>query len=179
MVSQHNELRQQKYASYVNAAAKEYNVSPSLIYGIIETESHFNPFAVSKANAYGLMQIIPSTAGRDVYDKVLNKPGMPSKQTLFDAQANIHIGTAYLHILQTRYLVKINTWLSRHYAIISAYNGGAGNVFNTFSRDRAAAPDVINRLTPLQVYSKLTTAHPKAESRRYLEKVLEAKKKYY
>lgn len=178
MVRDHSQLRQQKYASIVLEASKKYKVAPDLIYAIMETESHFNPFAVSSANAYGLMQIIPATAGRDVYEKILKRPGMPSRDTLFDPKENIHIGTAYLHILQTRYLAKIKQAQSKHYAVISAYNGGAGNVFNTFSRDRNKAVDVINGITPWRVFRQLTTVHPKAESRRYLEKVTQAQKKY-
>ena len=178
MVGNHDQLRQQKYAKFVLAAANKYKVAPDLIYAIIETESSFNPFAVSSANAYGLMQVIPATAGKDVYDKVMNKPGMPSRSVLFNVEDNIHIGTAYLHLLQTRYLAKVNAGLSRHYSVISAYNGGAGNVANTFSRDRNRAWQLINQLTSAQVYRKLTTDHPKAESRRYLEKVIKAQKRY-
>lgn len=178
MVGNHEQLRQQKYADIVLAAANKYKVAPNLIYAIIETESSFNPFAVSSANAYGLMQVIPATAGKDVYDKVMNKPGMPTRAVLFNVKDNIHIGTAYLHLLQTRYLAKVNASLSRHYAVISAYNGGAGNVANTFSRDRNRAWQLMNQLTPAQIYQKLTINHPKAESRRYLEKVIKAQKQY-
>lgn len=178
MVDSHIELRKQQYAEHVLAAANRYKIRPDLIYAIIETESSFNPFAVSRANAYGLMQIVPNTAGKDVYEKVLNKPGVPSKAVLFEPQDNIHIGTAYLHILEQRYLKKINNAQSRHYATISAYNGGAGNVFKTFSNNRDAAPGIINTLAASVVYQELTQNHPKAESRRYLEKVTKAQKKY-
>ncbi|GAA0819700.1 membrane-bound lytic murein transglycosylase MltC [Colwellia asteriadis] len=178
MVKSHSKLRQHKYASYVLAAANRYQIKPELIYAIIETESSFNPFAVSHANAYGLMQVIPSTAGKDVYQRIFKKSGTPSKQTLFNPQDNINIGTAYLHILQQQYLNKINNSQSRHYSVISAYNGGAGNVFKTFSSTRSYAPSVINKLSPQQVYQKLTKQHPKSESRRYLYKVVSAEKRY-
>jgi len=178
MVSKHKQLRKNKYASYVLAAANRYQIKPALIYAIIETESSFNPFAVSRANAYGLMQVIPATAGKDVYQRVLKKTGMPSKETLFTAEDNINIGTAYLHILQQQYLKKISNNQSRHYSMISAYNGGAGNVFKTFSAKREHAPNIINALSSAQVYQKLTKQHPKAESRRYLYKVIVAEKNY-
>ena len=178
MVGNHGELRKQKYADIVLAAAGKYQVAPDLIYAIIETESSFNPFAVSSANAYGLMQVIPATAGKDVYDKVMNKPGMPTRSVLFQVEDNIHIGTAYLHLLQTRYLAKVNSGLRRHYSVISAYNGGAGNVAKTFSSNRERAWQLINQSSAVQVYQKLTKSHPKAESRRYLEKVIKAQKKY-
>jgi membrane-bound lytic murein transglycosylase C len=178
MVKSHSNLRKRKYASYVLSAANRYQIKPELIYAIIETESSFNPFAVSHANAYGLMQVIPSTAGKDVYQRILKKPGMPTKNTLFTAKDNINIGTAYLHILQKQYLKKIKNAQSRHYSMISAYNGGAGNVFKTFNSQRDKAPSVINSLSPNQVYDQLTNKHPKSESRRYLYKVIKAEKKY-
>jgi len=178
MVQSHNHLRKQKYAPYVLAAANRYQIKSELIYAIIETESSFNPFAISHANAYGLMQIIPSTAGKDVYQRILKKPGMPTKKILFNAKENINIGTAYLHILQQQYLKKINKEQSRHYAVISAYNGGAGNVFKTFSHNRKQAPNVINSLSSPEVYRQLTQTHPKSESRRYLYKVVTAEREY-
>lgn len=178
LVEKHQHLRQQEYSQYVLAAAKRYQIEPSLIYGVIEVESSFNPFAVSHANAYGLMQVVPSTAGKDVYEKVKNKPGQPSKNTLFDPAQNIDIGTAYLSMLSTRYLASISNSQSRHYSVISAYNGGAGNVLKTFSNNRKYATDKINQLSSAQVYTKLTKQHPREESRRYLYKVNKAEKKY-
>ncbi|WDE01397.1 membrane-bound lytic murein transglycosylase MltC [Thalassomonas actiniarum] len=178
MVGSHHQLRKQKYAPYVLAAANKYQIKPALIYAIIETESSFNPFAVSRANAYGLMQIVPATAGKDVYQKIKKKPGMPGKQTLFSARENIDIGTAYLHILSQQYLKNIRNSQSRHFAVISAYNGGAGNVFKTFSSNRDHAKSRINALLPEEVYRHLTTGHPKSESRRYLQKVTRAEQSY-
>ncbi|WP_334020537.1 murein transglycosylase domain-containing protein [Alteromonas sp. S015] len=178
LVDQHEHIRQMKYSQYVLKAARRYNLSPALIYGIIETESSFNPYAVSRANAYGLMQVVPATAGRDVYKLVKHKPGQPSKQTLFSPAHNIDIGSAYLHILQTRYLAKINNKTSQEYSMISAYNGGAGNVLKTFHPNRSVAMAKINQHSPDGVYSKLRYNHPRAESCKYLEKVTKAKKNY-
>ncbi|NTS75548.1 membrane-bound lytic murein transglycosylase MltC [Catenovulum sp. SM1970] len=178
LVEQHQHLRQEKFSEFVLSSAKRYQIAPALIYGVIETESSFNPFAVSHANAYGLMQVVSSTAGRDVYQKVKNKAGQPSKQVLFDPKQNIDIGTAYLYILKNQYLSKISNLTSRHYAVISAYNGGAGNVLKTFSNDRKVAIERINTLAANEVYDKLTQQHPRVESRRYLYKVRKAEKKY-
>ena len=178
LVAQHEHLRQEKYSQYVIAAAKRYNLSPALIYGIIETESSFNPYAVSPANAYGLMQVVPATAGRDVYNLVKKKSGEPSKEVLFSPENNIDIGSAYLHILQTRYLVKVTNKLSQEYSMISAYNGGTGNVLKTFDTDRTRAMNKINQTSTSNVYKKLRYNHPRTESRNYLEKVTKAKKNY-
>ncbi|MGL5949323.1 MAG: membrane-bound lytic murein transglycosylase MltC [Aeromonas sp.] len=171
MVANHESQRGYKYAGLIAQAARRYNVDESLIYAVIKTESSFNPYAVSHANAYGLMQVIPATAGRDVFNLVKKRSGQPTREQLFDPAFNIDVGTAFLHLLQTRYLADIRHPTSRRYAVISAYNGGAGGVLNTFSADRKAAPSLINRLSPQKVYQVLTERHPKAEARRYLYKV--------
>jgi len=176
MVANHEDKRGYKYASIIRQASRKYGVAESLIYAVIKTESSFNPYAVSHANAYGLMQVIPATAGRDVYVRVKGKNGQPTRDDLFNPAYNIDVGTAYLHLLQTVYLADIQDPLSRRYAVISAYNGGAGGVLNTFSSDRKAAPGKINQLSPEVVYQILTEQHPKAEARRYLYKVNQAEK---
>ena len=178
LVAQHQHLRQEKYSEYVLAAAQRYNLSPALIYGIIETESSFNPYAVSPANAYGLMQVVPSTAGRDVYNLVKKKSGQPTKAVLFSPAQNIDIGSAYLYILQTRYLKKVKNKVSQEYSMISAYNGGTGNVLKAFDSNRTRAMDKINQSSASRVYQKLRYDHPRAESRKYLEKVTKAKATY-
>jgi len=179
LVEQHQHLRQEKYSQYVIAAANRYNLSPALIYGIIQTESSFNPYAVSPANAYGLMQVVPATAGKDVYNLIKKKSGEPTKEVLFSPAQNIDIGSAYLHLLQTRYLVAINNHVSQEYAMISAYNGGAGNVLNTFdANSRSNAMVKLNQTSSSGVYQKLRYDHPRTESQYYLEKVTKAKKSY-
>jgi len=67
---------------------------------------------------------------------------------------------------------------SREYAVISGYNGGAENVLKLFGKDRQYALNQINKLTPVQLYAKLNTQHPWAETRRYIKKVTRAKKNY-
>ena len=178
LVAQHEHLRQEKYSQFVIAAAKRYNLSPALIYGIIETESSFNPYAVSPANAYGLMQVVPATAGKDVYNLMKKKPGEPSKEVLFTPENNIDIGSAYLYILQTRYLVKVTNKTSQEYSMISAYNGGTGNVLKTFDANRTTAMQKLNQNSASNVYKKLRYDHPRSESQYYLEKVTKAKKRY-
>jgi membrane-bound lytic murein transglycosylase C len=178
LVEQHQHLRQEKYSDYVIAAANRYNLEPALIYGIIETESSFNPYAVSPANAYGLMQVVPATAGKDVYNLIKKRSDEPTKETLFQPENNIDIGSAYLYILQTRYLVKVTNKLSQEYSMISAYNGGTGNVLKTFDSDRTVAMDKLNQNSSSSVYQKLRYDHPRSESQYYLEKVTKAKKNY-
>ena len=163
----------------VQKNSNKYNVNESLIYGIIKTESSFNPFAVSSAPAYGLMQTVPGTAGRDVFEKIKKRSGQPSSKDLYQPEYNIDIGTAYTQILQEQYLVKVKDQTAKRYTVISAYNGGVGNVLGTFSNDREQAVVKINQLPPNEVYRKLTNQHPKEESRRYLVKVTEAQKEFW
>jgi membrane-bound lytic murein transglycosylase C len=62
--------------------------------------------------------------------------------------------------------------------MISAYNGGTGNVLKTFDADRTRAMSKINQTSTSNVYKKLRYDHPRTESRNYLEKVTKAKKNY-
>ncbi|RUO27099.1 DUF3393 domain-containing protein [Aliidiomarina minuta] len=178
LVDNHLKLRQLQFSEYVLASAQQYQVSPALVYAVIEVESSFNPYAVSHANAFGLMQVVPATAGRDVFEKVKKIAGEPTRQQLFQPDFNIDIGSAYLYLLDDLYLPRVLNPQSRRYAMISAYNGGAGNVFRAFSADRETAVRRINSMTPDQVYQHLTTTHPFAETRRYLEKVQQAVNQY-
>ena len=178
LTEDHMSQRQYHYADVVRKFSRAYQIDESLVYSVIRTESSFNPYAVSSSNAYGLMQIIPSTAGRDVFERVKKIPGEPSKEWLFDPDNNIDTGTAYLALLNGHYLKGIKHPLSRKYTVISAYNGGAGNVFKTFDSDRDRAVDKINQMAPDRVYQALTQQHPRGETRRYLEKVTTAQKDF-
>lgn len=178
LVRDHLTQRKHKYAPLVRKASQKYKISEPLIYAVIQTESSFNPYAVSGAPAYGLMQLVPSTAGKDVFEKVKGINGQPTPNYLFKPENNIDMGTAYLHLLKTRYLKHISHPESRHYAAISAYNGGAGNVLKTFSSDRSKARDKINALSPQAVFRQLVNQHPSQESRRYLQKVTLAERKF-
>lgn len=67
--------------------AQEYGVPVELVKAIIQVESGWNPRAVSKKGAAGLMQLMPATAARfGVQDR-------------FDVDQNIHGGVAYLALL--------------------------------------------------------------------------------
>lgn len=178
LIENHAQVRGQKYEHLVRASAQRYNIDEVLIYAIMETESNFNPYATSHIPAYGLMQVVPSTAGKDVFTRIKKRTDQPTRDYLFNTTNNIDAGTAYLSILRDNYLDKIRNPLSREYAMISGYNGGAGNVLRTFHADRAQAVNVINQLTPQQVYDRLHLKHPRAEARGYIRKVTEAQQRY-
>jgi membrane-bound lytic murein transglycosylase C len=162
----------------VQKYAKKFGVSENLVYAIIQTESNFNQFAISHAGAIGLMQIVPTSAGRDSYLHVKGKKWTPSKSYLFDAKNNIELGAAYIYIIDKKYLKGINNTISREYCVISAYNTGSGNVLKTFSSNRSRAKEIINSKNPSEVYSKLRSSLPYEETRRYLKKVVNYKKDF-
>ena len=177
MVRDHLHVRAKKYRTAVDRFATQYKVSPNLIYAVMKTESDFNPFAISPAPAFGLMQIVPETAGSDV-NRLLNRSGIPDRHTLFKPEENIRYGTAYLHLLRDRYLAGIKNPVSRQYCVITAYNAGAGNVLRTFHENRETAQRRINALDPLTVFETLKQRLPVAEGRRYLAKVTAAQKDF-
>lgn len=177
MVPNHLDKRAHKYLPLVREAAAKYGVDQSLILAIMQTESAFNPYAVSNADALGLMQVVQRTAGADVF-KSEGHWGTPSRSYLFDPANNINTGTAYLAILQNSYLAGIANPTSRRYAVITAYNGGAGSVLRVFSSDKTRAFDMINNMAPGDVYETLINRHPSGESRRYLYKVNNTQRSY-
>ena len=178
MVANFQGKQADKYRDVVAKYAAQYKVSPSLVFGVIRTESNFNPFAVSPAPAYGMMQLVPSSGGRDAYKAVKGRDEMPSKEYLFDAENNIELGTAYLGVLLYKQLDMVANTTSREYCAISAYNTGAGNVFKTFAKDRVAALNAINGLEPPGVYEKLRTSLPYEETRQYLVRVTGYRKQF-
>ena len=95
--------------NFVRLIAPDYQLAPHLVLAIINTESGFNPNAVSPKNAQGLMQLIPDTAARF---KVRN---------ILDPAQNIRGGMAYLR------------WLMAYFEgdvmlVAAAYNAGEGAV---------------------------------------------------
>ena len=167
-----------KYRPLVHQFAQEYRISPSLVFAVIRTESNFNPYAVSSAPAYGLMQLVPTSGGREAYRRAKGKDVAPSRDYLFDPANNVELGTAYLNVLMFNQLEDVAHNVSREYCVIAAYNTGPSNVFRTFSRDRVAAVNQINSLQPAGVYDQLRQNLPYQETRQYLEKVTGYRKSF-
>ena len=178
MVKDHANIRVAKFKPLVQQYAKKYHLSENLIYAIIQTESNFNQFAVSHAGALGLMQIVPTSAGRDAYSYTKGKTWTPSKSYLFNAKNNIELGSAYIQLLGNKYLEGIYNPISREYCIISAYNTGSGNVLKTFHSNRNRAKNIINSKSPSEIYEILRNKLPYEETRRYLKKVIDYKKDF-
>ncbi len=89
------------------------NFNTCFVLSIIREESRFNTRAVSPVGALGLMQLMPDTAAW------LNKDRI-SKEAIFDPVLNIKLGILYLNFLDERFDFNV--------AVLSAYNGGPGNV---------------------------------------------------
>ncbi len=184
MVANFEDQKAQKYLQLVRKYAKQYNVSPSLVLGVIRSESSFNPHAVSGAPAYGLMQLVPTSGGREAYRRAKNEDIAPSKDYLFDAENNIELGTAYLSVLTYDQLDGVEDRMSRDYCVISAYNTGPSNVMRAFTDAKgkqrfADGLQRINSLNPSQVFQTLREKLPYAETRSYLPTVNTNRKRYY
>ena len=93
------------YGNLIRAAALKHGLDENLITGVIAVESNFNPRAVSRKQAQGLMQLIPQTAARY------------SVANIFDPAQNIDAGTHYLKDLLEKYRGNLSLALA-------AYNAG-------------------------------------------------------
>ena len=100
-----NSTTSSPYSDLIIKASKKHGISIPLLKALIKAESNFNPRAVSKKGAMGLMQIMPQTA------KILNI------HNPFDPGENIMGGTRYFKRLVNRFDGKISL-------AIAAYNAG-------------------------------------------------------
>ncbi|BBN81904.1 hypothetical protein PA25_18890 [Pseudoalteromonas sp. A25] len=180
--SERRPKRAKKYQLVVADNSQRFNIAPSLVFSVIHTESHFNPLAKSSIPAFGLMQIVPTSAGVDVNRFLYNRDEPMIDAYLYVADNNVEAGAAYLHILDKRYLKHIADPLSRKYCMIAAYNTGAGNVARVFnsddSRNIKKASRIINSMTPERVLEALEQGLPYDETKHYLKQVLEREALY-
>jgi len=93
----------------VREAAERHHVDPALVRAVMETESHWNPGAMSRKGAIGLMQLIPTTAQRFGVNDA------------FNARQNVDAGVRYLKMLLERFNGNLDLALA-------AYNAGEGAV---------------------------------------------------
>jgi soluble lytic murein transglycosylase-like protein len=103
------EVLREPFGDLIRAAAKRYSVDADLITSVIAAESNFDPKAISRRNARGLMQLLPTTATR------------LGVKNIFDPQENIDAGTHYLSDLLLLYKNDLALTLA-------AYNAGPERV---------------------------------------------------
>ncbi len=173
-------IKAKHYVPLVSRYSKIYKISPSLLLAIIHTESAFDPLATSPIPAYGLMQIVPQSAGKEYTSYFWGKPVLLAPSFLYKPSNNVKTGGGYLYILYHRYFRGIKNPESRLYCAVAAYNTGPGNVARAFTgrTDIDRAVRIINRLTPKQVFNILESRLPYYETRRYVKIVLNRKKFY-
>jgi soluble lytic murein transglycosylase-like protein len=104
------DVQRDRYDGDIRLAAERFSVKPSLIKAVMHAESHFNRFAISRAGAKGLMQLMPATAASlDISD-------------VFDARQNILGGAELLSFLKQQFASLDE--------VLAAYNAGASNVLH-------------------------------------------------
>ena len=91
--------------AFIKKVAARYNVSPDVVAAVIEAESEFNPRAVSRRGAQGLMQLMPKTAAILGVDDP------------FNPRANIEAGVRHLRALMDRFGNNLPL-------VLAAYNAG-------------------------------------------------------
>src|SRR5205085_4118030 len=99
--------------------ARAKNLDPYTVAGLIRQESVFNPRAVSSANAYGLMQLLPGTAQLTAKRYGVGE-SITTETLLSDPRLNIRLGTSYLKDQLDKY--------GRIEYVAAAYNAGPGRV---------------------------------------------------
>jgi len=97
------------YRAYIRAASRHYKVDPDLVESVVFVESSFNPEAVSKQGASGLMQLMWKTAQRYQVDD------------RFNPRENIFAGVKHLAFLMKKFDGKLPL-------VLAAWNAGAGSV---------------------------------------------------
>ncbi len=98
-----------KFSPTVDAVARRYRLPKSLVHAVITAESAYNPEAISRAGAVGLMQLMPGTAKRY---------GVKNRMNPYE---NIHGGSRYLRDLLIMFKNDLRLALA-------AYNAGEGAV---------------------------------------------------
>jgi len=95
----------QSFEQIVRSASNRYGVDPNLVWAVMKVESNFNPEAVSKKGARGLMQLMPATARQHRVDNI------------HDPSQNIQAGVRHLRLLLNRFQGNLRLGLA-------AYNAG-------------------------------------------------------
>jgi soluble lytic murein transglycosylase len=125
-------------------------LDPYLVASLIRQESEFNPLAVSRANAVGLMQLLPSV-GKHVAKEIKLKGYNPSQ--LYTPAVNMELGTRYFKSMVDKYDGQLE------YAL-AAYNAGTDRVGDWLGQGRYRDPQ------------EFVESIPFTETREYVQAIL-------
>lgn len=170
----HIKTRAEVYKNEVEKYCLKYDVDPALAYAVMQTESSFNPKAKSHVPAYGLMQIVPSSAGQDCAASLKKDFVKPTANYLYEPENNIEMGVHYLHLLKKRYYTKVTDPRSRDLCVIASYNTGAGNVARALRGDTKISKAIpqINEMSYEELF-KYFEKKLLPETQNYIRKVTE------
>lgn len=174
LIPEHIRVRAEKFSDQVSKYCGQFSVEPSLAYAVIQTESSFNPKAKSYVPAYGLMQIVPASAGADCAQSLKKNFSKPTANYLYDPDNNIEMGVHYLYLLRKRYFKDVNDEKKQELCIIASYNTGAGNLARALcggTNIKKAIPQ-INDMTYDELFDYLKKNLLK-ETQNYIVKVTE------
>ncbi|MBO6171168.1 MAG: transglycosylase SLT domain-containing protein [Desulfovibrio sp.] len=166
------------YRQLVEQFAGRFSLSTALVYAIIHSESNFSTTLVSNRSAMGLMQILPGTAGGEIHRFLYGRSGTVGFAELSEPEVNIRYGTAYLHILHTRYFGGVRDPQSREYCAVAAYNMGPNRLLRFYGPTNEQAVERINAMTSEELYSDLVSRLPARETRAYVARVKQMKAQY-
>jgi len=113
---------------------EELGLTPALVFGLMERESAFNPRAISSANAYGLTQVLPTTA-----EQHLREMGYQRATTdlLLDPIVNVKVGIAELIRLRRYWLAEgVDSWM----VVLTSYYWGVRATHILLTRKSAPLP---------------------------------------
>jgi membrane-bound lytic murein transglycosylase C len=180
MVPNHIKIRAEQYKPTVLKYSDKRDIDPSVVFGMIHTESYFNPMARSHIPAYGLMQIVPRSGGLDAYEFIYKKKKIPSAQSLYQPDFNIRLGVAYVDKIKNVYFKGVKNETSAYLMTIAAYNTGIGNVSKAFTGKTVISPAVkkANAMTYKQVHQQLMGHLTYQEPKDYIRRVFSRSKMY-
>lgn len=152
-----------RYPNYIRTHADNHRLPPALLAAVIQRESGFDHTARSSAGAVGLMQLTPKTA-RGIATRTHGTRFTTAD--LLDPELNIRYGSWYLAHLHEHYRERERgAHPDQHYVLtLAAYNAGQGRV------DAWLKADDDDHLTVSEI--------PFAETRHYVEAVLELQRDY-
>jgi soluble lytic murein transglycosylase len=144
------------YWSDLTASAEAQGLDPYLVASLIRQESEFNPGAISRANAMGLMQLLPSVGKQEAKRAGIRKF---SASMLLNPSTNLRLGTMNLKEVLGR-------WNNTPEYALAAYNAGDVPVRNWVNENN------------YQDLPEFVESIPYTETREYVQSILRNREMY-